>query len=418
MNSIEKKSFSFHLIYAIIEGCLKGCFIMNEFIFLRSMKGGTYQLGVLFQLSMLLLLLSVVFNEILKRSSNKKRILIWVGIVCHLPLMLTYFFPDIANPYTSGMSYQLMYMGIFFMYYMSTPLVLPTINLLLKNTYSHSNFGKFYSIASSVGRVSMLVSTFAFGALLESDNYAFRYIYPLLAVLGIISIVCLSFIPYKSETIAINSKGFWGSIKDSISRMVNIIKANKAYKDFELGFMLYGFAFLSTSAVITIFLESYLNLNYMSVAFYKNVFNVLAVVLMPFFGKILHKLDPRQFALITFGSLGLYIFFIGLTEYFPAHFTYMGIEIYYTLMLAMVSFGVFSASMPLLWNIGSAYFCKSKDAGDYQSIHLTLTGVRGAFAPLFGIFFYETMGFMGTWVIAIFSVIAALALMVYSYKRY
>jgi len=418
MTPVEKKSFSLHLIYAIIEGCLKGCFIMNEFIFLRSMKGGTYQLGILFQLSMVLLLLSIVFNEILKRSTNKKRILIWVGIICHLPLMLTYFFPTLANSYTTNLHYQFIYMGIFFMYYMSTPLVLPTINLLLKNTYSHANFGKFYSIASSVGRISMLISTFAFGMILESDNYAFRYVYPVLAIIGIISIICLSFIPYQSETIAVTRKGFWGSIKDSMTRMVGIIKTNKPYKDFEIGFMLYGFAFLSTSAVITIFLESYLNLNYMSVAFYKNVFNVLAVVLMPFFGKILHKLDPRQFALITFGSLGLYIFFIALTEFFPSHYTYMGIEIYYTLILAMISFGVFSASMPLLWNIGSAYFCKSKDAGDYQSIHLTLTGVRGAFAPLFGIFFYETMGYMGTWSIAILAVIAALILMVYSYKRY
>lgn len=418
MTPVEKKSFSLHLIYAIIEGCLKGCFIMNEFIFLRSMKGGTYQLGILFQLSMALLLLSVVFNEVLKRSSSKKRILIWVGIICHLPLMMVYFFPSIANPYTSNFHYQLIYMAIFFMYYLSTPLVLPTINLLLKNTYSHSNFGKFYSISSSVGRVSMLISTFVFGLVLESDNFAFRYVYPILSIIGIISIICLSFIPYESEIVTIIRKGFWGSIKESMMRMVNIIKTNKPYKDFEIGFMLYGFAFLSTSAVITIFLERYLNLNYMSVAFYKNVFNILAVILMPLFGKILHKLDPRQFALITFGSLGLYIFFIAITEYIPSHFTYLGIEVYYTLILAMISFGIFSASMPLLWNIGSAYFCESKDAGDYQSIHLSLTGIRGVFAPLFGIFFYETIGYIGTWSIALISVAASMILMIWSYKKY
>lgn len=418
MTAIEKKSFSLHIIYALIDGCLKGAFIMNEFIFLRSMKGGNYEVGVLFQLSMVLLVFSVIFNEVLKRSKSKKRLLMTTAIICHLPLLFTYFFPSEMSPYIGSFKFQWLYLGVFFMYYLSTPLVLPTINLLLKNTYSHNNFGRLYGLASSLSRITMLLSTFAFGLLLDADNYAFRYIYPLLGLMGIAAVSALSFIPYKSEIIVSANIGFWGSVKDSFSRMTNIIKSNKPFRHFEIGFMLYGFSFLCTSAVITIFLESYLKLNYSSVAFYKNIFNVLAIFIMPVFGKILGKVDPRRFALITFSSLGLYIFFIGCTEYFPTHFTYMGIEIYAFLMLAMFAFGVFQGTMPLLWNIGSAYFCDNKDAGDYQSIHLSLTGVRGMFAPLLGIFFYETLGYTGTWLIAIAAILSAIVLMLWSYRYF
>lgn len=417
MNRTEKKTFSLHIIYSIIEGCIKGNFIMNEFIFLRSIKGGEYQLGILFQFSMLLLILAVVFNELLKRSKRKKRLLMRTALISHFPLILTWFFPAEASPYLGSWIYQLFFLAVFFMYYLSTPLVLPTINLLLKNTYTHSNFGRFYSIASAVGRISMLVSTFAFGYLLDIDNYAFRYIYPSLAILGISGISLLTAIPYTSETIEGQNIGFWGSVKDSISRMVNILKMNKPFTDFQIGFMLYGFSFMATSAVITIFLESHLKLNYSSVAFYKNIFNVLAVLLMPVFGRFLGRIDPRKFAIITFSSLAMYIFFIGATQYYPAHFNYMGLEIYYMLLLAMLSFGIFTATMPLLWNIGSAYFCQSRDAGDYQSIHLSLTGVRAAFAPLVGIFFYQISGFIGTWTVAIISLIAAILLMIYSFRK-
>lgn len=261
MNKIEKRTFSLHLIYSIIDGCIKGCFIMNEFIFLRSIRGGEYQLGILFQFSMLLLLLAVIFNELLKRSRKKKRLLIGTALISHFPLILTYFFPNEASPYTGSWLYQILFLAVFFMYYLSTPLVLPTINLLLKNTYTHNNFGKLYSICSAVGRVCMLVATFSFGYLLDADNYAFRYIYPTLAILGISGISLLTAIPYSSETIVSQNKGFWGSVKDSFSRMLTILKKNKPFTDFQIGFMLYGFSFMSTSAVITIFLESYLHLN-------------------------------------------------------------------------------------------------------------------------------------------------------------
>jgi hypothetical protein len=73
--------------------------------------------------------------------------------------------------------------------------------------------------------------------------------------------------------------------------------------------------------------------------------------------------------------------------------------------------------MALLWFIGSAYFCKPEEAGDYQSAHLSLTAVRALFAPLFGVFFYELVGFAGTFILAIASLLLGIALMIWSYRR-
>jgi len=169
--------------------------------------------------------------------------------------------------------------------------------------------------------------------------------------------------------------------------------------------------------VITIFFERSLHLNYSSVAFYKNAYNILAIVLLPYTGKLLGKIDPRNFAIITFGALMLFITFIMLTDFFPYHITFHGIEIYLMLTIAYFFYGIFAATMALLWFIGSAYFCSPKEAGDYQSVHLSLTAVRAMFAPLFGVFFYELVGFTGTFLLAIVSLMFGIGLMIWSYKK-
>ena len=181
--------------------------------------------------------------------------------------------------------------------------------------------------------------------------------------------------------------------------------------------MLYGVSFMITVTVITIFFERALHLNYSSVAFYKNAYNILAILLLPYTGRLLGRIDPRMFAVITFGSLALFITFILLTEVFPYHFTLQGIEVYPMLMVAYLFYGVFAATMALLWFIGSAYFCKPEEAGDYQSVHLSLTAVRALFAPLFGVFFYELVGFAGTFMLAIASLLLGIGLMVWSWRR-
>jgi len=181
--------------------------------------------------------------------------------------------------------------------------------------------------------------------------------------------------------------------------------------------MFYGFSFMISVTVITIYFYEHLDLNYASVAFYRNAYNILAIILLPFFGKMLGNIDPRKFSVITYSAIALYIFFLMMTTYFPYSFEAYDITIYYTLIFYIIFHGVFAATMVLLWNIGSAYFCKPDEAGTYQSIHLSLTGARALVAPLIGVVFYEMFGFTLTFGLAIISLLAAIGLMIWSYRN-
>lgn len=416
LNSLEKKTYKLHLVYSILEGIILGVLALNEFVFLKSLKGSDFQLGVLFQFSMLVFLGLIFINEFIRRTKNKARLLRRTAIITRLPLVLLFFFPRSSEELGSDSLYHFIFLGIFLFYYLASPIIYPTINQFLKNTYRHENFGKLYSQATSINKIVMLVVTFLYGWWLDINPGAYTLVFPIVAIVGIASVHLLSMIPYQDKEVVIR-RTFFKAVKDSMQRMVDLVKHNKPYMHFEVGFMLYGFAFMSTIAVITIYYDEVLHLNYSSVAFYKNAYNILAIVLLPFFGKLLGKLDPRKFALITFGSMLLYILALALTEYFQAFIVIWNLKIYFMMLVYILFHGVFAATMSLLWFIGSAYFGKDEDAGDLQSVHLSLTGVRAIFAPLIGIVFYQVLGFSWTFGIAIFSLLVAILLMIWSYKR-
>ncbi|MFO8055311.1 MAG: MFS transporter [Bacteroidales bacterium] len=412
----EQKAFSLHMLFSFIEGSIKGVLVLNEFVFIKSLKGSDYQLGFLFQFSVVVFIFLIFINEFIRRLPRKRKVLRYTGIFTRLPLLLLAFFPQNTELYTSSQTWHLIFLGIFLVYFTYQPVILPIINLLLKHNYREENFGRLYSYGQTIHKITMLVVTFFYGMLLDTDYFAFTYIWPAMGLLGIFSIYMLSLIDYKPDLKTLPHQTFLNNIKKSATDMWNILKTHRSYRHFEISFLFYGFTFMSSATIITIFFEKELALNYTSMAFYKNSYNILAILLLPFFGRIISKLDPRRFGMITYSSILIYIVFVVFTEAFPFYTTVFGIDIYYMLLGYILFHSIFAASMPLLWNIGSSYFCSKEDADSYQAVHLSLTGLRAIFAPLLGVFFYQHFGFRITFIIGIISMALAILILRYSEK--
>ena len=413
----EKTAFRLHMIYSGIEGIILGVLALNEYVFIHSLRGSNYQLAFLFQFSTIVFLFLVIFNQLRKRIRNKRKMLRITGLVTRLPLLLLIIIPRSEAALTGQSGWHYLFLFVFLIYFSGNIIIYPAINVLLKTNYRHDYFGKLYSYATSLNKIIILIATFSYGLLLDHDHYAFTYVFPMIGILGVGSLFVLSNIDYSRVVQHPDSLAFMASVKQSFLNMVHILKTNKPYLHFEIGFMLYGFSFMVSVTIINIFFQDALQLNYSSVAFYKNAYNILAILLLPFFGRLLSRLDPRRFAAITFAALFLYILFLLITEFVPGYTELLGIKIYYMLLIGVVFYGIFAAMMALVWYIGSAYFCKPEEADDYQSVHLSLTGVRSLFAPLFGVYFYELMGFTGTFLLTMAALLAAMALMRWSYRR-
>jgi len=412
----EVKTFKLHLFYSCIDGIVKGALILNEFIFIKSLKGSNVQLAFLFQFSMVVFLFAMLANEIMRRYTNRTVLLRTIGIITRLPLLGFAFFPNITGEGLPPI-YHLLFLGVFLLFYTSKIAEAPSINQYLKGNYRHSHFGKLFGYATTANKVFTMLFTFLTGLLLDIDPNSYKYFYPIIGVLGVVSVFQLTKIPFLQK-FEPSSTPIWHALGQSSRRVFNILKFNKPFRDLELGFMLYGFAWMSTHAVITIFYVVALDLNYNSVAFYNNAYNLVAILVLPLFGKLIGRKDPRRFGIITFASLMLFIVFTGLTEFYGGYIEIWEYKLYYMLLIASVFNGLFMGSMPILWGIGSSYFCKSHEAADYQSVHLSLTGARALFAPIIGIQLYEWYDFSFTYLTGIVLLALAIGLMMFSEKRH
>lgn len=419
LDSLESVTFRLHLAYSIIEGIILGILALNEFVLIKSLKGTDFQIGILFQFTSALLLFSVLFNEWIKRSTNKGKMVRIIAWITRAPMLLLLFFPTSVDAISGNSVYASLFLLLFLLFYLANPIIYPIINLYLKNNFRHEHFGLLYSYSNMANKLVMLLATFLFGLWLDINPFAFTMVYPVMGLLGIISIYILAKIPYdgtNEQTYV--QQNLWKSVRDSLANMMKIFRVNKPYRDFETGFALYGFAWMTTVAVITIFFEKELHLSYSSVAFYKNAYNLLSILLFPFFGKLIGNIDPRKFGVFTFLSLFFHFLFLVLTKVFPASTEIMGIRLYYMLIPAYLANAVFAATMGLLWYIGSAYFSKNQEAAEYQSIHLTMTGVRALYGPVLGVLFYRWFGTTLTFVFAMLALLAAMIVMSRSMRKY
>jgi len=416
LNNREKKAFKLHLFYYGIDGIATGALILNEFIFIKSLQGSNVQLAFLFQFKMVVFLFAMLANEIMRRYSNRKKLLRTIGIITRLPLIIFSVFPAISK---DGLpqEFHYIFLGVFLLFYTSQIAIVPSINQYLKGNYRHQNFGKLFSYATSVNKGLMMVSTFLVGLLLDWNPDSYRIFYPLVGILGVVSVYQLTKIEFIQRPDPI-TKPLKKALGDSFVRIFNILKSNIPFRHLEIGFMLYGFAWMSTYAVITIFYKEELNLSYSSVSFYNNAFNLVAIVVLPIFGKLIGKNDPRKFGILTFGTLMMFIAFTGLTEWFSSYTEVFGLKLYHMLLIAVIFNGLFMGSMPILWGIGSSYFCEPNEAADFQSVHLFLTGVRAVFAPIIGIKLYEWFGFSITYAVGIGFLVSSILFMIYSQRKF
>jgi len=414
----EKRTFILHLIYSLLDGIILGVFTLNEFIFLTAMQGSHYMMGFIFTFSVGAFVFLILFNEFIRRNPDKRKMLRKTALLTRLPMLILIFFPVSAGAYESTALVHFLFLAVFLIYYIGTVTIYPTTNVLLRNNYSHEHFGYLFSISTMGRNLITLLAALAYGMFLDKHPFGFVYAYPITGLLGITGLFLLSAIPHFPNNEPEIRRPFGQSIKDSVIRLTGILRTNKPYFDFEVGFMLYGFAFMLSINVIQIYFKDVLDLNNRSVAFYRNAYYIITIFMMPWFGKLIGRIDPRRFSAITFGSMALYLLFLTLTEYFPGHTVVAGYKIYYMMLPYILFHALFAATMGILWSIGSAYFCRNEDVGDYQAVHLSLTGIRGWIAPLFGIFFFELFGFTATFTLSMALLLVAVLFLQYSMKKY
>lgn len=227
-----------------------------------------------------------------------------------------------------------------------------------------SMMGKIQSAAMGISALSGIV----FGPILEGDMGAYRYLFPFVAILGIVAVWQLRKIPEEDPAKRIRRR------KPALGDFFRVLWGNKDFLRYELSFFVFGSAVWTFIPLLPLYMAQDLQVDYQKGALVLVVVNYgIPCLLAPVFGKIIDRVN----VLLVRGVLNVCWSFAPLIIFVTDSF--MGVLIGKIIISTVLGGGV------IIWQLGINIFASKEDVPTYMGIHQCLTGIRGLFAPLIGL---------------------------------
>ncbi len=378
----ENRCFGMHLLSAVAGGIAMGIAINHEYIAVNGLGASTWQITVLTMLWPVSNLLSVFINHWLAGNGRYDRALLFVGVFARLPLGLMFF--------SRSVNLLLLLLLLFFG---SNSVVLPAQNSIIKNRYSDRRRMRLYGWWVSVFTLFSLPVAMVTGALLDVEFDYYRYLFLAEAVFGAVQAVILSLMARGMETGAVRENGRKGPKAFFVS-LYHIFRKDRDFAWFEIYFFLYGIAFLMVLPVIPFYATERLGLDYKQYAVSRGVIGQLGVLLLsPLLGTRLEKLHPFRFTGFVCMILVFYPIALAIGDRIPS----AGVPLFY---VAFAIYAIGMAGIKVSWDISSMHFAPPGQEATYQGLHVTLTAVRAAFAPILGSLILYFGGYTQTFLVS------------------
>ncbi|NJN14766.1 MAG: MFS transporter, partial [Planctomycetes bacterium] len=164
-----------------------------------------------------------------------------------------------------------------------------------------------------------------------------------------------------------------GALLRAWKQGIAILKADRPFRTFEIGFMLYGFAFLMSWPLLILFAEERLGLSYDEWTWAQGFsFPLAQIGGMVLFGRLLDRIGVERTTMVSFALL------FGFLVLVPR----VGGPL--ELALCYLLFGAAMAGVNLSWSLGPLHFATEGRAHAYTAAHLSCVGVRSLLAPFLG----------------------------------
>ena len=284
--------------------------------------------------------------------------------------------------------------------YLFVSLVYPAQNSILQENIRPHRRGEVFGRAALVQHLTSAATSVAVGAALQHDPDLFRWVYPVLGVLGFGFPLILSRLPRPAGTVAptvaltsvvrasFGRRELWRALSEPFHAMDATFRADRAFFWYETNFSIYGVAFIMLSPVVPLFFTEEWRLDYQDITNTRVMIGSLGVALLgPAAGRLMDHIKPARLCALAFGTVALFplmlAFGVGLLSPSP-------------ITVAYLAFGVFSVGMAGVnvgWNVGSIAFAPAGQGAHYQGIHVALVGLRGLVAPVLGYVLLRWLGY-------------------------
>jgi len=285
---------------------------------------------------------------------------------------------------------------------------------LWRSNYPRDARASASGVFTIITTIVILTTTLALGAALDLaekrgvEASVYRGFYLVAAATACVAVWSFSRVRWRGRAAALRAERETSRRKrPGLRSMWGVLRDDRRYRSFMSAQMVMGMANLAAQAPVVLAVADRFNLSYsLSLAITAVVPKGMMMLGIPLWSRMLarlHIVDFRAYHAWTF-VLGNALVGVGvLTLSVP---------------LMLIARGVVGAGMgggSLAWNLGHHDFAPRDQAGTYMGVHIVLTGIRGAIAPLAGAALY-TAG-LGGWTFILCAAVGAVGAVMFIRMR-
>lgn len=388
MKPLEKQTAILLLLAAAFNGFIQSFSQTQDIIARKALHAADWQILAMTLIWPISNLMSIWMGRIFEKSRHKSRYFIAAGIFGRLTLAWGLFL--------AGMN---QYLILLLLLYSANSILVPAQNSIFQKNIDGSRRARVYGYTISLSMLVSIGITFTAGRLLDSHEQSFRWIMLATGIAGFLSCVVLSRIkqPRLEPCVSTEKLPFRKMLTEPLTRSVELLKKNRQFAAFERSFSIYGMGFIMMTPIIPIFLVDILKLSYTANFLSKGILSQAGMLfLSPLLGKLHDRLHPFRFISLSFGTL----MFFPLLIVASSRFTHLPLVSTILVFVAYLIFGLAMTGINIAWNMSSIFFAGKEDAAMYQSVHVSMTGIRGLIAPVLGLVLMRTLGIMSVFIVA------------------
>lgn len=264
--------------------------------------------------------------------------------------------------------------------------------------------------ARIAGRIQMINATILIvnGAVVSQifDHHpeSYRFVYPAIALLGLLSLIPLRRIRVRGERrelqrlraaeIAAHGQRYstWETLVRGLRESAQILRTDRRFADYCKAQYFLGSANFMVDPVLTIVLVQKLSMDYAPSTLLAQQIPVLVMLitirawasLFDRMGVLYFRVVNSAFWLSSFCSMAVAMFAIHHGA--PG---WIGVGL---IVLSRLLAGVGTGGGAIAWNLGHLHFASKEQAELYMGIHVALTGLRGLVMPFLGTAAYAYLG--------------------------
>lgn len=388
LSPLERSTATLLLISALFNGVIQSLNQTQDIIARKALHAQDWQLMLITMIWPISNFFSIWWGRFFERSRHKSRYFLFAGIIGRLSLVYALWLTTMNE-----------YIVLLALLFASNSLIIPAQNSIYQRNIGPTRRARVFGFTISLSMLVSVVVTFIAGRLLDIHEQSFHWILMGTGVCGFISAAILANIPIQSsirERIP-NDLNWKQTLLEPITGTFKLLKENKPFAAFERSFSIYGMGYIMMQPIIPIYLVDKLHLSYTSNFMAKGILSQLGMLLLsPMIGKLHDKMHPFRFIAISFGLLMVFPILFVTSSLWQGE-AFMPVLIVF---LAYLIFGIAMTGVNIAWNMSSIFFAGEQDASIYQSVHVTMTGIRGLIAPVLGFALLKLINITAVFVVA------------------